>query len=178
MGDRVYARVEIGGHVETIEEMQTLIDGIVVECVSTLEGDDSVDDADDARSAFRHFVESQELPTFCGTEVNYGVFESIDAAVSEIPGLGCCTNFDAGGGFGAGMKTVMPDGTEHHADRAGDDTGVSLSALMKARESDAPLAAIDALIEEAKLADGQCVPPFTVSPAVAAWLKIFGEKAA
>lgn len=178
MGDRVYASIEFGGHIETIEELETLCEALVNEGVTGGHDDHHIRSIEDARIVLRSDIEDRHPPFFYDNEVNYGTFDQIEAAVDEIPGLGCCTTFEAGGGFSAGMKTVMPNGDKHEGAAADDDAVVSRNALIKARQSDDPLAAIDQLIEEAANIAGANLPPFTVSPQVAAYLKIFGGRAA
>lgn len=165
MGDRTFASIRIGGHVDTVEKIEKLCEAIYEEGLCN--------NADEAKSEIRQAIETKASHLyFDHNEVNYGVFDYIDACAQEI-GIACCTEFDAGGEYTAGCKTIMPDGSEHHCER-----GIPFRELTKARKEDDPLAAIDKLIEDHMVASGERLPPFTVSPAVAAWLKIFGEKAA
>ena len=180
MGDRVYATVHLGGHIETIKECQELENALTAEVAAYNLADfteERIGCEEDARDALRYFIESKGVPEFFDEQCNYGVFECIEAAVSEVPGLGCCTTYEAGGGFPAGVKTVMPNGEEHGAEGK-DGALVPIYDLEQARKADDPLAAIDGLIAEAKRAQGDELPPFTVSPAVAAYLKIFAQKVA
>lgn len=170
MGDRTYARILIGGHLETVAECEKLIEGMMA-------GSFSDDGADRWTAMLRAAVEKNDYLEDEGDEINYGVFEEIEAAVTAIPGLGCSTDFDSGGGYGAGTKTIMPDKSER---RCSQDDGVmvDLITLINRRNEPDPLAAIDALIEDTHIAAGDRLPKLTASPAVHAYLKIFGEKAA
>lgn len=179
MGDRVWARITIAGHIETIEECKLLVEAIVRYGPRDTETDNHIISEDLAMQSLRRTIEDKAAPMFEDSEVNYGEFDDLEDVVAEVPGLGCSTQFEGGGGFDAGIKTIMPDGSIHRSshDRDGGAT-ISLGELQKAREADDPLAAIDELLKQANLADGGELPEFTVSPTVAAWLKIFANKAA
>ena len=178
MGDRVYAAVTLGGCLETVKQAETLCYALALEYVHTNDGNDLlVNDNEKAQAALRHAVETQNNPSFYAYEVNYGNFESIEAACEEV-GLWCCTEYDEGGGFPAGFKTVEPDGSIHDCGRNDGDAVVPLSELEEALKAADPIAAINGLIEPTRIAAGLTIPDFTVSPSVAAWLKIFGQKVA
>lgn len=178
MGDRTSARFTLGGHIETVAECEALVNAIAAEGVNDQTRDERVRDTDDAMTALRLAVETNANPSFYDNEVNYGTFDEIEAVVSKIPGIAASFQWDAGGSYPAGMKTVMPDGDEYDAIGGDGEPGIPLDELIKARESDDVLAALDEIIKDAKIASGVDMPAFTVSPAVAAWLKIFADKAA
>lgn len=177
MGDRTYATFRLGGHVETIDELDEIVRAIIVERVEDQLGNDSMNSESRVQAALRRCIETNESPSFYGQEVNYGIFDDIEAVLVEVPGLGAHFSWEHGGGYESGMKTVLPNGDEYGAS-GGDGAAIPLTDLTKARAAGDPLAAIDALIADARAAEGGTLPPFTVSPAVAAYLKIFAAKAA
>lgn len=178
MGDRVYASITFGGHIETVEEAEEFVSSLGLEHIVESDRDKAVTSEDEAKASLRYLIERKADVQYYDNECNYGTFFDLETMVNEIPGLGCVTMFDAGGGFDAGIKTVLPDGSEHTAYRNRDGGVISLSELKAARNSDDVLASLDNLIAAAEQAEGVSLPPLTVSPAVAAWLKIFAEKAA
>lgn len=180
MGDRVYAAIELGGHIETVEQCEELVEALAVEYCKWQDNNAQhpISSKPAAQQALRYFIENRLPPEFFDEQCNYGVFEHIEAAVEEIPGLGCVTRFDAGGGFGSGAKTILPDNSDHHTGYSDGCAMLSLTALRTARKEDAPLAAIDRLIQAHAVASGETLPSFTVSHAVAAYLKIFAQKVA
>lgn len=185
MGDRVHASVAIGGHLETIDEAEELADALVAESFYDSNTDEKVEGEEDAMTIMRYAVENKQTISFYDHEVNYGNFDSIDAAAHTIPGIVCVTSFDSGGDFSEGRKTILHvDGqvTELHVSTHGGAPTIELreleEALHKARLDADPLAEIDKLIAETKRAAGDGIPPLTASPAVSAWLKIFADKAA
>lgn len=178
MGDRVYASFTLGGSLETVEQAEKLCEAIVAEGVNRNDGKDGyIDSIEHAQSALRAMIEAEENPSFYGSEVNYGTFEGIEAAALEI-GIWCSFAWDEGGGFPAGYKTISSSGQEYEGNKCGDDAGISVSEIIGALATEDPIAAIEKLIEPVRAATGETMPNFTVSPAVAAWLKIFGEKVA
>lgn len=177
MGDRIYARIVFGGHIETVEEMETFISAIGDAAVNDNTDESYISDAGEARSSVRKAVEQQYQPEYYDAEVNYGVFNELEAMVKQIPGLGCTTWHEAGGDYPAGVRTVMPDGTSHRCDVADGEPVTNLDALVSARKSYNVLAALDQILVDMNRACGNDMPPFTVSPAVAAWLKIFAAAA-
>lgn len=179
MGDRVYASITFGGHIETVEEAEEFISSLGLEHIVESDRDKVVSSEDEAKASLRYLIEHKSDVQYYDNECNYGTFDDLETMVAKIPGLGCSTQFDAGGGFDAGVKTIMPDGSEHSANYSRDGGAtVSLSDLKQARNSDSILVALDKLIADAENAQGSKLPDLTVSPAVAAWLKIFAEKAA
>lgn len=178
MGDRTYAAFRLGGHVETIAELDEIVSSIVSEGVEENRTGREARSESNVQAMLRRSIETNDQPHFYGCQVNYGTFEGIESVIGEVPGLGAHFTWEAGDDYNAGMKTVMPDGTKFTACDSDDGAAIPLSDLTKARESDDPLAAVDKLIADAKAAEGATLPPFTVSPAVAAYLKIFAEKAA
>lgn len=177
MGDRVHATFTLGGHIETIADCEELVEAIAAEGVTDSERDEFITDIEEAKTALRFAVENQLEPKFYDNECNYGTFDSVESAVSLTEGLAAYICWDAGGGFPAGMKTITPDGLVFSSEGNGDPT-ITLSELVEARKADDVLEAIDAIIAKANKAGGVEMPSFTVSPAVAAWLKIFGNRAA
>lgn len=175
MGDRVHANFRLGGHVETVEELEILMDAIVDEMVVDLHLDFRIKNHEDAKTSLRNALEAKFEPSFYDNDVNYGTFESIEAAVEEVSGLAAHFTWEAGGGFDAGMKTILPDGEEVRAE-GGEDPAISLSQLVQARQSDNVLRALDDIIEAARKAGGLTMPAFTASPAIHAYLKILGGK--
>jgi len=178
MGDRTYAAFRLGGHVETIDELDEVVSSIMSESVTDNRTGKVTSSESIVQAMLRRSVEANEPPDFYGCDVNYGTFDDIESVIGNVPGLGAHFTWEAGGDYDAGMKTVMPDGTVFTAGDSNDGATIPLSDLTKARESDEPLAAVDKLIADAKAAEGATLPPFTVSPAVAAYLKIFAAKAA
>lgn len=178
MGDRVHASITFGGHIETVAEAETFIKAIDTAYITESDRDEIISGDDDAKASLRYLIENNREIRYHDNECNYGEFRELEAMVKEIPGLGCCTNFEAGGGFDAGIKTIMPDGSVHSG-YYNRDGGVSipLDELKRARHSDDALASIDKLILETEFAEGTHLPEFTVSPAVATWLKIFAAAA-
>lgn len=177
MGDRTYARFYLGGHIETVAELEALVEAIENEGVRDVEGGATLTSKTEVQTNLRYCIENNRIPAFDDDEVNYGVFHEIEDCFEEIDGLGVHFSWDAGGDYEAGQKTMMPDGSVFTASGK-DGAAVPVYDLARARESDDPLAAIDKLIAEAQKAEGKDLPPFTVSPAVAAYLKIFADKVA
>lgn len=177
MGDRVYASITFGGHIEAVEDIQKLADAL--SSVRDEAAGVDIHDAGEAATALRSMIEEGRPVRFSSDEVNYGEFTDLEAVVKDIPGLTCVTEYEAGSGFDSGFETITPDGEKHLCCRDRDvGATIAVSDLVRASDSANPLAALRALIDEAKTASGWDLPGFNVSPAVAAWLKIFAEKAA
>jgi hypothetical protein len=184
MGDRVYAAIRIGGHIETPQEAERLIDGLIAEGAKCQHTDERCNDEAVAIRLLRATVDGK-LPQLClhDDDVNYGEFPDIEDAIKEVPKLWCSTNYGAGCGFSEGIKTICHvDGKleELHCGTTDHGPTVPLQELVSATEQpDEELAAIvRGIVRRCVLAAGDSLPPLTVSPAVGAWLKIFGKKAA
>ncbi|MCO5730104.1 hypothetical protein [Rhizobium sp. SSA_523] len=180
MGDRVYASIEIGGHLETIGEAETLIDALVREVITFNHTDEKIACLEDGQTALRTIIEAGK--TFEGHEMeaNYGNFDELDAAARELTNLWFSTTYEAGGGFPEGIKTFI-NGEQFRCQTSENRPVVSLPAieelLHKHRLGPDIVGELDALVANAKRSAGIGLPPLTASPAVCAWLKIFGEKA-
>ncbi|QPC87121.1 hypothetical protein GA830_10485 [Mesorhizobium sp. NBSH29] len=170
MGDRTHALIMIGGHLETVADTELFLRMM---SESTFDNQD----INSWTSALREAIEENRYLEDEDSEVNYGTFDDYEAAVKAAPGMGCSTYFDAGGGYGAGVRTIMPDKTEHQCS-TDDGVMVGLLALIEARKNANPLTAIDDLIERTHIAAGDSLPKMTASPSVHSYLKIFGRKTA
>lgn len=175
MGDRVYAAITFGGHIETVVDIEDFIAAIVVERVKDHEGN-FLSNREKVGAYIRACVENKEQPTVHDEEVNYGAFEKLERMVDGIELLGCLTEFQSGGGFDAGTKTIMPNGDEYdgHSHREG-GAMVAIEDVIAVREAEDPIAALNKLIEDVSLASGGKLPLFTVSVTVESWLNIFME---
>lgn len=166
MGDRVWALIKIGGHLETVGDVEALVTAIVNEGV--------VDDAEDAKTALRHSVESGIPFEHEGDQVNYGTFGILESAIEANPKLSSITCFGRGGDFDSGSKTVHEGKSTTFY---GDDRAIPRREARTILHEQGVEALLKRIDELDFLEDG-CVTKLTASPAVAAWLKIFGEKAA
>ncbi|MEN5275784.1 hypothetical protein ABE527_02425 [Brucella sp. TWI432] len=175
MGDRVYAAITFGGHIETVAEMEQFVDALVAERLNNPDGT-FLPRKDDVGRYIRGCVQAKESPQLHAEEVNYGTFEALEDMVADIHGLGCSTDYQSGGGFDAGIKTIMPDGDEHEVNshREG-GTMIPIEDVIAARNSPTMREAFDKLIADAQLGSGVNLPLFTVSATVESWLKIFME---
>jgi hypothetical protein len=183
MGDRVYASIRIGGHLETVEEAESLVGAIVAEGLKDLHSDARIDDEAAAQANIRLRIEGNAFVDLHDTEVKYGSFNHIEAAIRLLPRMWCSTSYESGGDFDAGIATIFhADGnaTEHSCETSDGDPVVRLSRLKSAAQhDDERLAAIvKGIIEELGIAAGEDLPPLTASPAVSTWLKIVAEKVA
>ena len=182
MGDRVYAAIRIGGHLETIEDAETLAE--LIDGERSQSGGGRISGLAGAQSALREAVEGRTTVDIDDDEVNYGEFSTIEPVIRGMPKLWCSTTFEAGGGFAAGIKTIYHDGKgavqEASCSTSDGEAVIPLSRLVSAaKEEDRILGAVvRSLITEIEKSAGTSLPPLTASPAVMAWLKIFGEKAA
>lgn len=172
MGDRRYCRLVLGGHVETTEELDALLEAIVYE--------EWANDVQEAATVLLSFIEGGE--EFIDEERNYGAYEGIDGALSAIPSLGACAWVGAGDGP-AFIRTWMPNYFHKHPHEAvriefvhdcvdGDDPAVSIRMLEQALREPDPLASVKELVNTIKTEGGLNMPPFTVSATVMAMLRI------
>jgi len=173
MGDRVYATLEIGGRLETVEEAE--------KCVSALVTEELVNDEKHAQTVLRESVERTRCMWFEVTEQNYGTFDHVEAATKLIPGLMCATKYGAGSEFPEGWLLVAHIDGEAQAfsiPTNGGDPCIDYRDVKGIAElGDRPLATmVREKMELIKLAES--IPPLSASPTVTAWLKIFGEMAA
>lgn len=164
MGDRTFARIEIGGHLETVAEAEALLEAIVK--------DDIAEDREHGLLLMRQAVETARDITFEDEQRNYGVFSNVDNAVVLLPRMECRTSFESGGDYNAG-KSIVYDGKSINMEG---DNNISRTLVRTAL-----LGGMDDVVELLdlydRLEDGD-MPPLTASPAVATWLKIFGKSAA
>lgn len=180
MGDRVYASIEIGGHIETIEEAEQLIDALIREVITFNPTDEKLACLEDGQTALRAVIEAGRTFEGHDLEVNYGNFEELDAAATNLPKLWFSTTYEAGGEFSEGIKTFI-DGEQFCCMTNDNGPVVSLSELegiVNGNEPETIAYALTRIITRVQREAGIGLPPLTASPAVAAWLKIFGEKAA
>lgn len=177
MSDRVWAEFELGGHIETIKEMELLIESIEAEGVTDTSTHRSVWEKDQVKASLRKLLEDKKDIIFYGDEVNYGSFDTLEAAVKDITGLGCTIQWHAGANFEAGIKTILPNREEYLSLLSADyGPTIPVSDLREVIIAADPVVSLTELINHTELASGSTLPPFTVSPAVAAWLKIFSPK--
>lgn len=164
MGDRTWAHLEIGGHLETVEEAEGLIVAMV--------NDGIAEDEQDAKNELRQAVEDDRFIYYEGEEVNYGQFDIIDAFMEEHPQLTCRTNHGNGGDYDCGSKTVH-EGVAAYFKGDGVINRKTVRDLLDAGDLDG----LRKRLDQDDAMEFVTVPPLTASPAVATWLKIFGEKA-
>lgn len=173
MADAVRATIDIGGRLDTVAEAERLIAALVEE--------DLVDDDAHAQSILREAMERKRHLWFEEDQSNYGTFNRIDDSVAKIAGLTCVTKYGAGDSFPEGWNLVTHVDGEAQTfpiPTNGGDPCIDYRDVKGIADlGDAPLARMVrekmALI---KLAEN--IPPLTTSPAVATWLKIFGNNAA
>lgn len=166
MGDRVWANIKIGGHLDTIEEAEELIDAMT--------SDGLAEDDEDGQTRLRAAIENDEPFEHEEDEVNYGTFREVEANVTGNPKLSSITVFGRGGGFDSGSRTIH-EGVE--TSFTGEGGLVDSDSVRKAIITGGAEAVVE-LLDRMNFLETKCVTKLTASPAVAAWLKIFGEKAA
>lgn len=168
MGDRTWASITIGGYLETVEQAEELVEALAQEWI--------VNDEQEAKNLLRAACESKERIEYEHSEVNYGTFEHVDAVVLGNPKLSCRTTFASGGDYDAGTKVVHEGKTYHFT---GSDGGlVSRKEVVKLLVSGGAEAVLKEMKRQDALESAEVVTLITASPAVAAWLKIFGEQTA
>lgn len=180
MGDRVYASIEIGGHIDTIEQAEILIDALARECITFNGTNEIIGCFEDGQTAIRTVIEAGQTFEGHDLQANHGNFDELDAAAAELTSLWFSTAYNAGDEFSEGIKTIIGG---QRLDCITNDGGavVSLSLLEDAingNDNDTIAYELTRIVSRVQRAAGKNLPPLTASPAVAAWLKIFGEKAA
>lgn len=169
MGDRVYASIEIGGRLESIKEAEELIDALI--------HDGLADDKDNATAALRRHIEEMTAISAGADQVKFGTFQAVEHAVKSAPGLKCVTKYNAANDFPEGW-TFANQTEVIEIPTCGGRPCLEYSAL-KSISAISERAILHVVLERmAEIDLAETIPPLTAPPAVAAWLKIFGEKAA
>lgn len=166
MGDRVWTNIKIGGHLDTIEESEELIEALV--------SDDIAKDDEHGQTLLRSAVENGKPIDYEEDEINYGTFRAVETHVKDNPKLSCITTFGRGGGFDSGSRTIH-EGDETHFTNEG---GLVDSHSVRKALDEGGEKAVREFLDRMEFLETKCVTKLTASPAVATWLKIFGEKAA
>jgi hypothetical protein len=180
MGEYVSASIEIGGHLETVAEAEILIEALLRQVITFNETDDKITCTENGQTALRTVIELGKVFRGYDHQVNYGNFDEIDAIAPDLPKLWFSTSYGAGGDFSSGIKTFI-EGEEYRCTTADGEPVVSLDELeLAVNGNDLDTIAYETIriVTRTKREAGKGLPPLTASPAVCAWLKIFGDKAA
>lgn len=180
MGDHVYASIEIGGYIETVAEAETLIEALLREVITFSHTQEKITIAEEGQTALRTVIEAGKNFNGYELELNYGNFDELDAIAPQLPKLWFSTEYEAGGGFPSGIKTFI-NGEEHRCMTNGGSAVVPLDELEAAVNGNNPdtiAYEVIRIVTRTKREAGKGLPPLTASPAVCAWLKIFGDKVA
>lgn len=173
MGDRIYASITIGGRLDTIEQVEALIEAACAE--------DLFEDAEGCTACFRGVIECPQPLALEDDSVNYGTFDRLEKAIARTPGLVSVTKHGGGAGFAESWLFI---GAPHEERKpihipTNDGEPVLLCRTIKAIGDIGNDAIVRYVRREMEIIDlAMNIPPLTASPAVAAWLKIFGGKAA
>lgn len=172
--------ISIGGHLETVEQAAQLAEAIVSECL-TSDGS-CISTIEQAQSLMREALESSQPVVFFegNHEIGSNLYD-IDPVIEEVQTLEKLFQFHNEGGADTVERTRYVDGQLRHTSTDKYDySGVLLSAreIRNALTTDTPVESLLAELELHERNAGSDFPALTASPAVEAWLKIFGEKAA
>ncbi|MBX8803292.1 hypothetical protein HBA92_21435 [Ochrobactrum sp. MR28] len=172
--------ISIGGHLETVEQATKLADAIVSEGLN--DGSEWVETAEQARSIMREAVESSQPVVLSDNDhESGGNLYDIDDVIDEVQTLEKLFQFHNEGGADTIERTRYVNGEARQTSTDKYDySGVLLSAreIRNALATDTPVESLLAELELHERNAGSDFPALTASPAVEAWLKIFGEKAA
>lgn len=169
MGDSTSVSLTLAGRFETVIALKAVCEA--------LEGDHlqfdwgaRTGDADTFATAIGEAVAAGEKTiSFYADDVNYGNLDEVEAACEEH-GVAFSYSWDAGQGYPAGVKAFVPGRETITTASDGDHATVDLEALQKALKAADPLPAIRKLVEDAEIADGQRLPPLSISEAVKAFI--------
>lgn len=166
MGDRCYMTMQLGGHVETVEDFNTILELIDSDC-------GHVNDISDKSESIAEYLvrmsDEEEVPQFGFEEVNYAELDCAGKISSEC-GMDIFATNDAGGGYSAGNQSW--DGQTGHSYEWTDaeDGSISISAIRECldpEKSDSEcVAAIFSAIHVVEREQWCDLRPFTVSNAV------------
>jgi len=177
MGDRVYASVRIGGHIETIKELDVLVAAIIADGVSCQNSERPASSKQEVYAMACCAVEEDNWLDLHAYEVNNGTFSKIDGAIENNPMLWCSTFFEKGEGFDSGTKTICHIGGKLGVFRAktvGFDPVVYIKELREILTADPQgiEGELRSLVDKVDRAEGRGLPPLTASVPVSAYLKI------
>jgi len=172
MGDRVWASIEIGGHINSFEALDDLVKAILDEGITCTETDIYLSTRQKVLKALHHCVSANKPVEFSGDEVNYGKFGAIDSVVEEY-GLCSSTKYQAGGGFPEGITTITLDGREYNTATCEDDPVICLYELENAVGDESKplkdvLLDIAQLMSYARSCSGRDLPKLTIEPHILA----------
>ncbi len=163
MGDRTYLSIELHGHVETV--------GMLNAILKTLETEGLVpsDDAGEPLLYIKESILTGFDPVFHDHECNYATIDDAEAELQTLS-FPYRISWEAGGSFGAGVKSYWPGMGVYTQYGSEDGPVIPITTLEKAVKANDPVAAIKEIIDEANRADGDGLPSFTVSDEVRAYL--------
>lgn len=173
--------VDIGGHLETVEAAQKLADTIVSEILEDLNGE-MIMDVSVAQTVMRSAIEAGTMLSLRDTSRwEDSGFDELEEAIYEHHSLQLMITRYNDNSPNVIERFWVEDGAEmSYSAEAYEYGGVLLSAkdIRDALSKENPIDAVNSLIELVERQAGGDFPPLTASPAVMAWLKIFGDKVA
>lgn len=156
MGDRCFVRLEIRGCIRKVKHLERIVDRI--ESEFSMEHASILDELAVSMSL-------QENPSFEHDEINYGNVDSLTDMLEEH-GIGYMKFNGAGDGYPEATTSFHPGLGTFEATCGDSDVLIPLTELQLALKADDPLAVINELVRQGKLANGDDLPTFTVGPDV------------
>lgn len=173
--------LSLGGYLDTVEQAAALAKAIASEYLYDDERE-HIGTVEQARTAMRRAIEANtSLDLTDSTHDHGGNLYDIDPLIEAYPSLQKMVHMNNEGGADTIERTRTVDGklvftSVDHLNYSG--ALISSREIKEALASDTPVESIQALLDVAEVEAGSDFPPLTASPAVQAWLKIFGSKAA
>lgn len=177
MGDRCHLRLTLHGHIDTLEHMRTII--AAIRCDGLRRDYTGQDGEEQFLDEFAEALVNKTNPMFSDNEVNYGSIDHAQDVLTEH-GVAWSVDHDAGGSYGAGMRSFIPDKGFFEAESNGDDPVIAVRNIEECLTSTDPIAAITALVKDARYATGvdDAMPTFSVGDEIKALLAVRIAKAA
>lgn len=169
MGDRTSVSLTLAGHFETVVGLKGVCEAIVCRYMGLDWSEPCLDIDEVAEAIGEAIAKGEKTLFFCANEVNYGNLDEVEAACAEHD-VAYSYSWDAGSGYGAGTKAFVPGRETIETSSDGAHATVELAKLQKALKAADPLTAVRAIVEEAEIADGQRLPPLSMSEEVKAFI--------
>lgn len=174
MGDNVFARIRITGHISSMTVLDGLINALIdadVECDNT---GVYICDRDDAVRSITQTMTSAEGLSFSACEVNGGRFCHLERFIASNPGMVYIRTWSSGADLVAGVETLDLDGNIYrHPTNHAHEPVTKIGALTDLLETKTPSELqieIRNLIAAADRASGKHLGPLTIAPEVSEYL--------
>lgn len=153
MGDRTWVYYELRGPIESLETLES-----ICECVVSEGFEDDCGSCFDAPGDVADFLKKGDA-RFADMGANWGRSEDFEA-VLERHGVSYTFHHGNGDGYDKRGGYWSPTGRGEHG---GEGATISIGDLRDALNSSDHLVQIDTLLNEAEMADGSHLPPFSIA---------------